>query len=273
MLPYSDNVLIFRDTLKMIDRDKDLLKAVSHSRLMSDVYYEDEYPSYKKPYDDNKKTVVSVEKGRAFEIAKKYSKDDAKISVLNFANAFHPGGGVEEGCTAQEESLCRLSTLYPVLIDKWVVKSFYERNKKMFDDRASDTLIYSPDIVVLKEDTLKNPKALKKEDRFNVDVITMAAPDLRRIYDMESTELYAIHFKRAMHMLTVAASKNVDILILGAFGCGAFLNDPEIVAYAYYHAISAFPNMFDKIVFAIYDSGNSANFKIFNAIIGGYRNG
>ena len=38
-------------------------------------------------------------------------------------------------------------------------------------------------------------------------------------------------------MFTVAASKGTDILVLGAFGCGAFQNNPEVVARAYKVAI------------------------------------
>lgn len=65
-------------------------------------------------------------------------------------------------------------------------------------------------------------------------------------------ELYAIHVKRAVHMLSVAASKGVDILVLGAFGCGAFRNNPEIVSMAYKTALEQFEGAFEKVKFAIF---------------------
>lgn len=64
-----------------------------------------------------------------------------------------------------------------------------------------------------------------------------------------------IHMKRAKHLLHVAASNNVDILVLGAFGCGAFQNDPECVARAYRSALASYNGYFNVVEFAIYCSG------------------
>ena len=76
--------------------------------------YEDDYPAF-----DSKKirdTAVSVTGDRSYQAAMRLHKDNpgAKIAVMNFANAFHAGGGVAKGCSAQEECLCRTSTLYPL---------------------------------------------------------------------------------------------------------------------------------------------------------------
>ena len=96
------------------------------------------------------------------------------------------------------------------------------------------------------------PQRMPKEDWVKVDVITIAAPDLRddsRILArsmnddgifMSNAELFGYHVKRAIHMLTCAAAKGADILVLGAFGCGAFRNDPEVVARAFKTAINEF---------------------------------
>lgn len=95
--------------------------------------------------------------------------------------------------------------------------------------------------------------------------MTVAAPDLRtspnkhanligEAINMNSAELFGYHVKRAIHILTVAAAKKADILVLGAFGCGAFKNDPNVVAKAYQVAIEVFPKVFEKIEFAVYCS-------------------
>ena len=61
-------------------------------------------------------------------------------------------------------------------------------------------------------------------------------------------ELYELHLSRAQHILNVAAGQGVDILILGAFGCGAFMNDPNTVARAYSDALKEYAQYFDVAV-------------------------
>ena len=70
-------------------------------------------------------------------------------------------------------------------------------------------------------------------------------------------------------MLTCAAAEGAEILVLGAFGCGAFCNDPDVVALAYRVAIEVFPNVFKKIEFAVYcPPGGSANYEAFKKNLG-----
>ena len=66
-------------------------------------------------------------------------------------------------------------------------------------------------------------------------------------------------------MLTCAAAKKADILVLGAFGCGAFQNDPEVVARAFKTALQEFPKVFEQIEFAVYcPPGGSRNYDVFS---------
>ena len=82
---------------------------------------------------------------------------------------------------------------------------------------------------------------------------------------MNDAELFGYHVKRAIHMFTVAALKGADILVIGAFGCGAFQNNPEVVARAYKVAIQEFPKVFKKIEFAVYcPPGGSTNYEVFS---------
>jgi uncharacterized protein (TIGR02452 family) len=81
---------------------------------------------------------------------------------------------------------------------------------------------------------------------------------------MNKAELFGYHIKRAIHMLTCAAAQKADILVLGAFGCGAFENDPNVVARAYRIALEEFPRVFERIEFAIYcPAGKSENYEAF----------
>ena len=86
---------------------------------------------------------------------------------------------------------------------------------------------------------------------------------------MNNAELFGYHVKRAIHMLTCAAAKGADILVLGAFGCGAFENDPEVVANAFKTALNVFPKVFDHIEFAVYcPPGGSTNYTVFKKVLG-----
>jgi uncharacterized protein (TIGR02452 family) len=113
--------------------------------------------------------------------------------------------------------------------------------------------------VIFKSDT-DLPELLDRKDRVKTDVMTCAAPDLRykphlpADYSAEMTdeELYACHLCRARHLLTAAAAKGADTLVLGAFGCGAFQNNPEVVANAYRTVLKEFTGIFRKIEFAVF---------------------
>ncbi len=199
---------------------------------------------------------------------------EAKIAVMNFANAFHPGGGVTKGSRAQEESLCRTSTLYPLLNRRSLKNTFYKHHYHLNTLKASDSLIYTAGVIICKTDD-DLPQRMPKEDWGIVDVITIAAPNIvqesnihasktHKVFFMSDVELFGYHVKRAIHVLTCAAAKGVDILILGAFGCGAFHNNPEIVAKAYKTALNEFPKVFKQIEFAVYcPPEDKTNFNVF----------
>ena len=261
---------VFEDTLKTLQNQETLKEAVQNSIKNSVIYEENNYPEiFSKRFDV---TTITVNKYRTFETAQYYAKKfpAKKISVLNFASATNVGGGVRKGSSAQEESLCRCSTLYPVLNTDNNLKNFYEYHRKRGDSKYTDRCIYTPDIFVFKSDT-DFPAMLTENKWIKVDVITCAAPNLRinpnnamnpgnaKPLKISDKELYKIHVKRAEHILTVAAHQQADILILGAFGCGAFKNNPKVVADAYKQALKKFIGYFQEVVFAVYCSPKNGN--------------
>lgn len=273
-------VEIFEDTLKTLQNQETLKNAVQNSIKNSVIYEENNYPEiFSKRFDA---TIISVNKYRTFETAQYYAKKfpDKKISVLNFASATNVGGGVTKGSSAQEESLCRCSTLYSVLNTDKNLKDFYEYHRKRGNSMYTDRCIYTPEIFVFKSDT-DFPETLKENKWLKVDVITCAAPNLRinpnntmnlgnaKPLKISDEELYKIHLKRAEHILTVAAHQKADILILGAFGCGAFKNNPKVVADAYKQVLKKFSGYFQEVVFAVYCSPKSGNenYVVFNQIL------
>ena len=204
---FSRNKLIsvFEDTIKWINTNKELSESVDNSINNTMVYFEDNYPEYTKKFD--KDTVITVSKDKSFQATMRLSKDnpDKKIAVLNFANSVHPGGGVTRGVRAQEESLCRTSTLYPVIMDQ-ISESYYAHHRKLNDKRATDSLIYSENIIICKTDD-DIPKRMPKEDWVSVDIITMASPHLAGANGyglvIDDSELFDIHLNRALHMLSL----------------------------------------------------------------------
>ncbi|WP_404656163.1 TIGR02452 family protein [Kitasatospora sp. GAS204A] len=74
---------------------------------------------------------------------------------------------------------------------------------------------------------------------------------------------------RGQHCGAVAALYGVRELVLGAWGCGVFRNDPDVVAEAFEQALSCHGAAFGKVVFAIWDrSPESVNRAAFRARFG-----
>lgn len=275
----EQRIEVFEDTQKWIKSDPDLSASISVAKKNTTVYYEDDYPVFDASRIGD--TIITVSGDRSYQAAMKLHKKDpgAKIAVMNFANAFHAGGGVIKGAGAQEECLCRTSTLYPLLYRRTLRDSFYKHHHDLNTPKASDSLVYTEGVIICKTDE-DLPKKLQKEDWVAVDVITIAAPDLRDksnkyapLVDggtyMNNAELFGYHVKRGIHMLTCAAAKGADILVLGAFGCGAFQNDPEVVARAYKTVLEEFPKVFRQIEFAVYcPPGGEKNYEVFERVLG-----
>ena len=279
MSTHAERIAIFEDTMDWIEKDPDLSAAVNAAKQKTTVFYEDDYPDFNATKTG--KTAITVSGDRSYQAAMRLHKEnpDAKIAVMNFANAFHAGGGVTKGSSAQEECLCRTSTLYPLLYRRTLRDSFYKHHSDLNTPKASDSLVYTEGVIICKTDE-DLPKRMPKEDWVAVDVITIAAPDLRDKSNphaplvnggtyMNDAELFGYHVKRAIHMLTCAAAKGAEILVLGAFGCGAFQNNPEVVARAYKTALQEFPKVFKRIEFAVYcPPSGSANYEVFKKVLG-----
>ncbi len=270
---------VFRDTEEFCKTDENLKQSIRDSIKGTVFYGAKNYPPI--PARRFKKTVVSVAKRRTFDAAiamqRKYL--ELRIAVHNFASATNPGGGVKYGSRAQEEALCRCSTLYPVLNTDANWKNFYSVNRERRNPLHDDACIYTPEITVCKSD-IDKPQRLPRDKWDLVDVITIAAPNLRERpnninnpgndipVNISDDELFALHESRLRHMFTVVAHHGADIFVTGAFGCGAFQNNPEVVAQAYKKILAEFDGCFKEVVFAIYcRPQETINYDIFKAVL------
>lgn len=261
----EQNVDIFNDTLQMIEKDLHLKQVITESIANQEIIPEEQAVAFQPRFETDAEIIVS--RKSSFDAARAHG---GKVCVLNFASATNPGGGVTKGSSAQEECLCRCSTLFKNLTDKAAFVKFYQKHREQGNALHNDDIIYSPGVVLLKSDAYNNLYS-----RSRVDVITCAAPNLRPANEynrereaaplLSMDELIELHKKRAHKILSVAAAHQADVVILGAFGCGAFKNDPHAVAEAYKAVLPTFSKCFKKIEFAVFcrkdDTTNYDTFK------------
>lgn len=242
----SDLIAAFQDTLTM-SLSPALKEATEQASQSSKVYLEN-YQSDK--VRRNLSGTVIVEENTTFAAAKKYL-GEGKTAVLNFANPVTPGGGAQNGAVAQEECLCRSSNLYACLTSS-TFSDYYRYNRDLHNHFYSDRLIYTEGITVFKDDAYV-PVLMPEQDWFQVDVITCGAPYIAKRRYTNMTALKALFKERIKNIFEVAVEHEIDVLILGAFGCGAFKNPPEIVSKAFKEVIdeNQYEHQFKKIVFAI----------------------
>jgi uncharacterized protein (TIGR02452 family) len=169
---------------------------------------------------------------------------------LNFASAKNPGGGFLSGSQAQEESLARSSALYASLMEAW---TFYERHREGSSMLYSDAMIVSPDCPIIRDDDgalLPEPHA--------ATFITSPAPNAgaaEQNRPEEVPQIPAVLERRAEFVLAVAAAEGATELVLGAWGCGVFRNDPEMVADAFARHLRHGPwqGRFARVIFSVLD--------------------
>jgi uncharacterized protein (TIGR02452 family) len=168
------------------------------------------------------------------------------VAALVFASATKPGGGFRNGAVAQEESLARASALYSCQLS---AGEFYQFHRRRSDPAYSDHVIYSPAVPVFRDDggtLLERP--------YLVSFLTAAAPNLTEIEArrQHAADVPRILRARAARVLEVAAAHGHRRIVLGAWGCGVFGNDPAVVAEIF-SGLLAGSRWFERVRFAVYD--------------------
>ncbi len=262
----EENVKIFLETMDYISRSPFLSGAVRVSNATQEMIREgdNDYSADEEihRYDEPAKVIVSM--NRTFAAAAHYKGN--RTCVHNFANAKHPGGGVAKGATAQEESLCRCSTLYCSLSTNEMYERFYGPHRQEKNIIYNGDIIYTPGVYVFRTDD-GEMNVMNEDEWYSVNVITCAAPNLSNpgeyfISGMKSPkwgkpsdeDLFAIHERRLAGIMKAACDRENEVIILGAFGCGAFANNPEIVAEASMNVVDRYLYSFKTIEFAVYCS-------------------
>ncbi len=196
---------------------------------------------------------IEVVEGKAGEVARRVAKEDGvEPLVLNFASAKNPGGGYVRGTRAQEEDLARCSLLYFNLV---LCTDYYAANRICGSALYTDHMIYSPGVPFFRDDDQYE----LLEEVVPLAVITAPAPNadaflLNTRGAGDPSIIQQVMERRVGMVLALAEEHKHRVLVLGAWGCGVFKNDPKMVAsiFADWLARPRFAGCFDRVVFAIY---------------------
>jgi uncharacterized protein (TIGR02452 family) len=197
------------------------------------------------------KTRMEVANETAFAALQRHSTGHGLIGCLNFASARNAGGGFLNGAQAQEEALCRASALYPCLL---MAPDYYDRNRANRSAIYLDLVIYSPQVPFFRSDS-----GILIDEPILASVITAPAPNAGAVAQNEPHNLRLVEpalRQRAEQVLRIARAHQIETLVLGAWGCGVFRNDPALVAKVFADLLftpQRFANVFSKVVFAVYD--------------------
>ncbi|NMI04621.1 TIGR02452 family protein [Paenibacillus sp. SZ31] len=172
------------------------------------------------------------------------------VVCLNFASAKNPGGGFLGGSQAQEESLARATGLYPCIAQ---MDEMYEYNRKRRSGLYSDHMIYSPRVPVIRDDEDRLLDQYYVSSFITAPAVNAGVVKERR--EADDLQIESVMKERIRYILDVAASNGHRTIVLGAYGCGVFRNEPTVVA-KYFHDVlvgEGFKDSFERIVFAVYD--------------------
>jgi uncharacterized protein (TIGR02452 family) len=185
---------------------------------------------------------------------------EENVMCLNFASAKNPGGGFLGGALAQEECIARASGLYPCLLQ---ANEYYQYHRKLNSCLYSDHMIYSPQVPILKTE---DGEVL--DEVVCTTIITSPAVNagvVRRNEGGSTDKIIPVMRKRIEKLLTLCLHYEHTTLVLGAWGCGVFQNDPEEIAELFKEALTGnLNNQFKRVVFAVKTDKES--------IIGPFRN-
>lgn len=193
------------------------------------------------------------------------------VAILDFASYKQPGGMFREGSRAQEECLCHTSDLYNILSSEKLLDAFYRPNIA-----EGKTFGLNGNRMIIVPKVLYMPSPQQKRE---FTTIICAAPNKKaamKYFNVTPDVCDGYMYDRINYMMQTLATVNVtdgllpvkiNTLILGAFGCGVFGNDPRYVATYFKYVIdNIVPNVFQNIIFAIPDN-TSENYRAFTEVL------
>lgn len=229
---------------------EDIKHCIEHTYIHSDI---EDFTNVQKRFP---KTEIKMRPIGTEVAVDKMERNNDKIAVLNFSDYKFPGGKFLDGSKAQEECLCHNSILFPVL-DDFTYKFYAPNVRSLNGGMYTNKMLYSEDVLFFC------PGGDRK-----VDVITCAAPNFingKRYGTISKEECDRVMNSRLEFIFKAALHHHVDVLILGAYGCGVFKNDPTWVAQCIRRYAEFYDGCFKKIILPIPDKG-SVNYYRFKEV-------
>lgn len=196
-----------------------------------------------------------VENLSTVDAIRKLAKEGKEnIGVLNFASAKNPGGGFINGAMAQEESLAASSTLYRTLTAH---EEYYQKNRAQTSMMYTDHAIYSPDVIFFRDGGFR-----LVADPVKASVLTLPAVNMGQVLlkGEDAAEAGRVMRRRMALALAVFAEQGAKNLILGAYGCGVFRNDPYQIAVWWKELLAEnVGSHFDSVFHAVLDRSKNAD--------------
>ena len=209
--------------------------------------------------DITKRAIIEVRNVSTISAIIDKARYGSSVAVLNFASARNPGGGFLKGSMSQEEALAYSSGLYNSQIRHM---EYYESNKKCKSMMYTDNAIYSPDVVFFRNadlDLLEKP--------VTASVLTLPAVNMKQVITKgeDINEANKVMKYRMRLVLSIFAKNKNKVIILGAYGCGVFGNDPNEIAAWWKDMLidKSYGCLFDTVVFAVLDKLEGSNISAF----------
>jgi hypothetical protein len=283
MFSTQELIKIYQETMK-------ITKSIKNNPGTSTIYYKDVVEKYMSTMSGEVPRIIVRNDDTLDTMLHLRAMGFKTPVILNMASDRWPGGGVRSGEVAQEECICRRSTLLPLLeclknkynydlypfapLDEWNLMQNEEKFNRycaMPEEakkyNGKDVAIHTRNVILLRD---SNYRILRNEDRVQFDVITVAGI---RYPELVGGKLKANDEKilrmKIRQIMAIANLQGHDSIVLGALGCGAFLNPPEQVAAIFREELSIIACKSVKlIVFAVLSKGKCKNYEIFSRVLG-----
>ncbi|WP_375561570.1 TIGR02452 family protein [Bernardetia sp. OM2101] len=208
--------------------------------FMLEAHYEPLKSIKRKFYTQNESVMVVIDN--------LLKANNEPVFCLNFASAKNIGGGFLTGAQAQEESIARVTGLSACCFEFF--EEYYQFHRSRKSMLYTDTMIYSPNVPIFKND---EGEYLDKPQK--VSILTSAAVNagvVKRQERKRIDQIIPVMYQRTEKVLAIAHRNGYKNLVLGAWGCGVFQNEPADIAKIFYELLTTkFENCFEEVVFAI----------------------
>lgn len=208
--------------------------------FMLEAHYEPLKSVKRKFYTQNESVMVVIDN--------LLKANNEPVFCLNFASAKNIGGGFLTGAQAQEESIARVTGLSACCFEFF--EEYYQFHRSRKSMLYTDTMIYSPAVPIFKNDEgeyLDEPQ--------KVSILTSAAVNagvVKRQERKRIDKIIPVMHQRTEKVLAIAHRNGYKNLVLGAWGCGVFQNEPKDIAKIFYELLTTkFEDCFEEVVFAI----------------------